>query len=286
MLYLRQLSDAHLEFHYDSFDSATVTAQKHVKQILPALATDKKSVLIIAGDLATIHTPRRIVNFLKLVQPRFRHVIYVLGNHEHYHANLDTSEDALLDAINESSLEKDAITVAGNRTRVVNVHGVRFICATLWSDFLNNSEQSKLACRAGIRDFHVIKVGSGADERLLRPDDLLPIFHRTVGEIEHALSTAPSMERTVVVTHHLPTMQAVDPRFTITANDRLLNGSFVSNLDELISKYQPAYWFFGHTHTPYRGKIGETQLVCNPIGYPGEHNVEIGRYHGNEVFSV
>lgn len=285
MLHIRQLSDVHLEFHYDLFDGGHGRAAAMVKELLPPLPTDKKSVLIIGGDLAPIYKVQRIITFLTLVQPRFRHVIYVLGNHEHYHGLLEDNEDRLLDALHEAGLEMNAITVVGNRPRVVVQNGVRFICGTLWTNYLGMNEMSMELSSRYLNDHHTIQL-STAQPRLITPHDLLSIFNGTVVEFKHALERSPDMKRTVVVTHHMPSYQAIDPMFTLSERDRLLNGAFASDLDEFILAYQPAYWFFGHTHTPYRGKVGETQLVCNPIGYPNEDNVGRGRYVANEVFSL
>lgn len=286
MLHIRQLSDVHLEFHYDLFDGGHGKAAAMVKELLPPLPTDKKTVLIVNGDLATAYKAQRVVTFLQLVQPRFRHVIYVLGNHEHYHGTFDATEDALLDAMHDSQqLEMDAITVAGNRARVAVINGVRFICGTLWTDYLDNNEECKASAARYLNDHQTIKL-SGAEPRLVTPDDLLSVFRGTVSDFGQALERAPDKKRTVVVTHHMPSFQAVDPMFTLSPRDRLLNGAFASDLDEFILAYQPAYWFFGHTHTPYRGKIGETTLVCNPVGYPNENNLGRGRYRSDEVFSL
>lgn len=286
MLHVRQLSDVHLEFHYDLFDGGHGRAAAMVKELLPPLPTDKKSVLIIGGDLAPIYKAQRIITFLQLVQPRFRHVIYVLGNHEHYHGYLEDNEDILLDALHDSGqLEMDAITVVGNRSRVVVQNGVRFICGTMWTDYNGNETAAKECAARYLNDHHLIQL-SKADPRPITPDDLLAIFNNTISEFGAALDRAPDKKRTVVVTHHMPSYTAVDPMFTLSARDRALNGAFASDLDEFILAYQPAYWFFGHTHTPYRGKIGETTLVCKPVGYPNEDNVGRGRYDATEVFSL
>jgi len=66
LLHFRLTSDLHLEFTYDAFDSVSA-AREHVHKVLPPLQTDKKSVLIIAGDLAPIHKVNRVITFLSLV---------------------------------------------------------------------------------------------------------------------------------------------------------------------------------------------------------------------------
>jgi Icc-related predicted phosphoesterase len=69
-----------------------------------------------------------------------------------------------------------------------------------------------------------------------------------------------------VVTHHLPHPGSVAKQHFGSA----LNPAFVSNLEWLISKHSPALWVHGHTHTGCDYRVGETRIVCNPLGSPGE----------------
>ena len=51
-----------------------------------------------------------------------------------------------------------------------------------------------------------------------------------------------------------------------------MNGAFVSNLDEFIMDHpQIKLWTHGHVHNVFDYTIGETRVVCNPRGYPGEN---------------
>jgi Icc-related predicted phosphoesterase len=38
-----------------------------------------------------------------------------------------------------------------------------------------------------------------------------------------------------------------------------------------IEKYRPELWIHGHTHVPCEYELFDTQVVCNPGGYPGEN---------------
>jgi hypothetical protein len=68
---------------------------------------------------------------------------------------------------------------------------------------------------------------------------------------------------TVVVTHHAPHPDSVARRFE---NDPL-TPAFVSDLSEVIDRWQPALWFHGHTHDNFDYRVGATRIVCNPKGY-------------------
>ena len=72
---------------------------------------------------------------------------------------------------------------------------------------------------------------------------------------------------TVVITHHLPALKSIAPRY---ANDPL-NPAFASRLEGVIESYRPTLWIHSHTHDPCDYELSQTRIVCNPRGYPGEY---------------
>jgi Icc-related predicted phosphoesterase len=70
----------------------------------------------------------------------------------------------------------------------------------------------------------------------------------------------------VIVTHHLPSYQSVPERFMGSA----MNSCFVSNgAEKLIYEHSPRLWIHGHTHDSFDYMLGDTRVVCNPVGYKG-----------------
>jgi len=69
----------------------------------------------------------------------------------------------------------------------------------------------------------------------------------------------------IVVTHHLPVQECAHPRW----RHNTCNVFFSSNFDAIIW-HQPDFWFFGHTHDFRHLTLGDTELICNPYGYPHE----------------
>jgi predicted MPP superfamily phosphohydrolase len=283
MLHIREVSDMHLEFYYDLYDSTVGRAKEELSKLIPPLPTDKKTVLIVAGDLATARRAGRIVTFMELIHRRFAHVIYVLGNHEHYdgeiHKTLSIIEQALKDC---STIDMSRITLAGNDIVVKEIKGVRFLCGTLWTDYGRGSPTAAKMVPQYIRD-----------HKCIRDEDGNHVTTQYLGAIHaKALATLESLmdgrdnSKTVVVTHHMPSFQAVHPMYMLDNTTRVLNAAFSSDLDYFIMIHKPAYWFFGHTHTKFKGKVGDTMLVCNPLGYPQERNVEKGVFNSDEVFSL
>lgn len=289
MLKIRSCSDLHLEFFYDTFDTPSRQASEKLEEILPPLPDDANTVLIVAGDLATAKRARRFDSFFQLAGPRFRHIIFVLGNHEHYGSHLDESIMFIEDAAERvfGYPYDDKITIAGNEPVRVEIDGVVFLCGTLWTDYgvkaANGDHETMstthLMVARYITDHKVIMTDNGP----ATPTQLHQVFKRTVEKFGEWMQNRDNA-RTVVITHHMPSMQAVHPMYMSDETTRVLNHAFASDLDDFILQHQPAMWFFGHTHTQFDGMIGKTRLFCNPLGYPHERK---GRpYDTTQVFEV
>lgn len=215
------------------------------------------SVTVLAGDISN---GAQGVNWAaRQARIRNQRVIYVPGNHEFYGHDLPTLRAALRDRA--KSLPE--VILLDDDTAVID--GVRFVGATLWTDYLGdtgNLGQNMARAAVGLMDHYRIRNnGSG----LFRPADALRLHRASRGFIEAELAR-PFDGPTVVVTHHCPSMRCNHPGF---GSDSLAP-AFCSNLDDVIRTYQPAVWICGHTHAPVDFQIGVTRVVNNPVGYPGE----------------
>lgn len=214
--------------------------------------------LVLAGD---IHgSPAALARWIDRLR-RFRHVpvLYVMGNHEFYGKEwartVESYRGALEGLPDVHFLEKDGVVI----------DGVRFLGCSLWTDFSGGLDRE--ACRKEMKDYEVITVREGQSSRLLEPDDQWEVHRRSVAWLESVLPGAPS-ETTVVITHHGPSFQSIDPRWAASG----LNGGFASDLEALIRRHGPALWFHGHSHDSADYRIGPTRIVANPSGYPFERN--------------
>ena len=50
----------------------------------------------------------------------------------------------------------------------------------------------------------------------------------------------------------------------------ILSAAYASSLEDFIHQTQPKLWLHGHTHHSWNYNIGNTQIHCNPRGYPNE----------------
>jgi predicted phosphodiesterase len=215
-------------------------------------ATDA-DVLILAGDIAR---PEAACAWAQQVH---KPVIYVAGNHEFYGGDLEGTLHDLRRRCAASGLHllECGAWVFG---------GVRFLGATLWSDFRvfadGEARASAMAASSRlIRDFQRISVDP-QHSRVFTPHDSQALFDRTVAWLEAQLQQ-PFDGPTVVITHHAPSPQSVHPRFEGSP----LNGCFVSDLERLMGAERVRLWIHGHTHDSFDYTVRGTRVLCNPRGY-------------------
>jgi predicted phosphodiesterase len=209
-------------------------------------------VVVLAGDIAR---PREAAAW---AQGFGKPVVYVLGNHEYYGATLDGAMAELKHLCKGTSVH-----VLHCEEAVLG--GVRFLGATLWTDFdLFGLGEPKAAAMAAaqrmIRDFSVIRTDEAGT--LFTPDDSAALFGRHAAWLGRKLAT-PHAGPTVVVTHHAPSTRSIHPRFS----ESILNACFVSDLECLLGHERVGLWIHGHTHDSFDYGVNGTRVLCNPRGY-------------------
>jgi Icc-related predicted phosphoesterase len=71
-------------------------------------------------------------------------------------------------------------------------------------------------------------------------------------------------KKRVVISHHAP----VKNPNTKYGNSNLQAAFNSLDMVEIIEKYQPDLWIYGHTHECDNHKIGKTEIISNQLGYP------------------
>lgn len=209
--------------------------------------------VILAGDIAR---PLEAVSWaFGFGKP----VLYVPGNHEFYGGCMAETVDEL-----KQLCEGTSIRVLDKDETILN--GVRFLGATLWTDFSLPGDAAQQAAAkqqalAFMRDFKLIRADEAPD-RTLTPDDTVALFKQHAAWLESRLSR-PHDGPTVVITHHAPSRQSIHPRFAGSP----LNACFVSDLERLMDGQRVQLWVHGHTHDSFDYVLKGTRVVCNPRGY-------------------
>ena len=57
------------------------------------------------------------------------------------------------------------------------------------------------------------------------------------------------------------------------ANDKELNTLYASDMEYLMTN-NVKLWIHGHTHNGFDYTVGNTRVVCNPVGYPQERSLQ------------
>ena len=276
---LQVVSDIHLEFGTISIENAGDT-----------------DVLILSGDICVVkdlgdqdtfnivgeHLKSNIYHtFFQECCARFPHVIYVMGNHEHYNGDYATSIVKLREKLgylpNLIILDKEAF----------KIKDVLFVGGTLWTD-MNKEDPITLAHIKGVmNDYRIIQnsnevvnfntpvyedgkhVGREFHTRVARftPEDSVKDHKQMLEVIRKAVASVSSEDKVVVVGHHSPSKISTKPRYE---KEFIMNGAYSSDLSEFILDHpQIKLWTHGHTHHEFDYMIGSTRIFCNPRGYIG-----------------
>jgi predicted phosphodiesterase len=181
-------------------------------------------------------------------------LLYVAGNHEFYHHDI-----ALLDEMREFAVACDGVHFLENDEFILG--DVRFLGCTLWTDYQATGDPAGAMqeARQSLSDHHVI----GNGELLFMPEDALQRHLASRRWLEERLAK-PYAGRTVVVTHHGPSLHCTHPVYPLNA----FGCAFISDLAELVA--QADVWCFGHTHANLDTMEQGCRLISNQRGYPGE----------------
>lgn len=239
---LQVLSDLHLE----------------ANNPIPPRAAEA-DLMVLAGDLAP-YDPRVLRAVVDTWQA---HILYVPGNHEFYRGEIDDVRTRL--AATCADLGIDLLD-----RRSIRVDGVRFIGATLWTDFaldgVANVPRAKQVALRAMADFGgAIRHGGG----LYTPTESCRRHAADRAFIERELDIAKGAGDTaVVITHHAPTPRSIRPWYQGNA----LNPAFASDLETVIGRYAPPLWIHGHMHDSIDEALGDTRVIANPGGYTKAEN--------------
>jgi len=266
-------SDVHLEFGQLSLEN-----------------TENAEILVLSGDICTAIDLQptgllgsakfdRYLDFFTQCSRNFPHVVYVMGNHEHYNGDFADSivhiKSTLKHLENIHVLDKD----------VWEFNDYVFIGGTLWTDMNGEDEHTMNHVSRRMNDFQICENSNDMvnyrvwDEKdngdkttkfKTRPATLSPRHvvedHKAMLKvIEDTYADIPPWKTVVVCTHHAPSKGSEHPRYM---HDKLMNGAYNSSLDQFIMD-RPGIklWTHGHTHEDFDYMIKGCRVVCNPRGY-------------------
>lgn len=266
-------------------------------------------VLILSGDICVAKLIDKFIPFFANCANEFKHVVYVVGNHEHYGYDfkytISDIKKALETLPNIHVLDKE----------LIKIDDISFIGGTLWTDMNNCDELTLYHMRSAMNDYRQITNSHRMSKRKVPLYERNPLYTsdgRNGGQYKHdengyyikigekeveepsrfepldsvedhrkmldyiKICTAmlgENDQKYVVVGHHTPSKLSTHPRYK---HDTVMNGAYSTDLIEFILD-RPCIklWTHGHTHDVFDYMIGSTRVVCNPRGYAGyEHRAE------------
>lgn len=196
------------------------------------------------------------VEFLKQQLNKFGRILLVAGNHEYYTARHHKA-DAIMRRL--SAIDR---RITFLQREAVDIDGVRFIGATLWSDFDKGNPLTMYDAKANMNDFAKITIKDGEVYRKFSPGDAARLH---VMDKRWIFETAKNSSLPcVVMTHHAPSFESIPAQFWRSS----INGAYASELSyEILAAPQIKAWVHGHVHTETTYPIGETMVYANPRGY-------------------
>ncbi len=210
-------------------------------------------LMILAGDIITFRDYSPLSIFLDGWK---KPVLYVTGNHEYYtRTPRDQEEDAF-----KKWLATSHSNVTLLRDESISIDGAHFFGGTMWTDFNDGSKQAMMIAESQVNDFRLIK---NPDFSSFMPTDTLELHDLYVKALLKWFESDLTGPR-VVISHHAP---VINPNTQFTGSP--LTPAFNSlDMLDIIEKYQPALWVYGHTHECGDQMINATRIISNQLGYP------------------
>jgi len=242
---IRVLSDLHNEC-LSTVDAIT---------LIPVVDDEKQQVLVLAGDIFVIAKVYTFVEFLNAMCNRFKHVVFVPGNHEYYHGCMPLSEQFFYETYTPPA---NFTWLAGGNSVCIN--DVLFVGETLWTDYHDLEYHERIA-ETYMNDYRLIKLGDYKNSKKLTANYL-----KTEHQLALTRLAANIRDGCVVVSHHGVSENSV----ALMYQNNPLNPAFYSELTPWLDTLpqKPSLWIHGHTHSSFDYDWNGVRVVVNPRGYP------------------
>ena len=280
-------SDLHLEFgdlhlaNDNNTDVLILSGDIFVASDLNMWLQDESAQLIAATSSQKARSDR-FFNFIRLCIEEFKDVVFVMGNHEHYHGDFATTAKIIQDTFGAFN----GFHFLDNEAKIIK--DVLFFGGTLWTDMNGEDRATMAMIRTMMNDFNCVRNSNNKthyqtslpdpdnpgkiiykmQERpaTFMPQDAVEEHYKFRRNLDEALEQHPD-HKVVVVGHHAPSKASIHPRYQ---KDTVMNGAYSTNLDDFIlDRRQIKLWTHGHTHEDFDYMLGTTRIVCNPRGYDG-----------------
>lgn len=259
-------SDLHLEYQ----DPESVDSPFYLYENPEMVDVYKNSYLVLAGDICQIYEKKKFQLFFDLITRKFKAIIYVTGNHEYHRI---VYSDIL---INEGVYRYENVYFLQNDFIEFPEDEIRFYGTTLWSKLDPNRENNIITQNYG-SDFKSIKNHDPLSKSFyITRKGTAKLFEKQFTNLKFDLTNQSNI-KTIVVTHHTPLMEIIQP--WINLNEKKFTpiaSLYASDLKSELINLDFDYWIFGHSHSTYQYELElknnkTAKFMSNPYGYFGSN---------------
>jgi len=213
--------------------------------------TPHSEILVLAGDIGSFYHLDPLVDFLEKISSKFKHILYIPGNHEYYYSADDKKKTvgSLLHGFKKSVSHIGHLHVMDRH--LVNINGTIFAGATLWSDPYPHKR---------LPDFMNLNISIHEYADMHKRD------HKWLNRVADLNVEESSL---VVITHHAPSKTLVKKsRFT-----DMYESFYATSLEHTRIFKKADVWVFGHTHYNIDKMFGNTRVISNQAGKEADNCV-------------
>lgn len=227
------------DIHLDTFSNGRLDLADKIPEA---------EICIIAGDIASINEWKgfdQTITFLKAISHKFKKILMVLGNHDYWGSDFETTYKKMA-SIAKTIPNFKLLTLKNS----YKYKGYKFVGDTLWFKEPKDDYYFKHYSKYWI-DYKRISEAPGA-------------FQAHSDRFESLWNKVDN--KTIVISHHMPSQKCIHPDFEGSDS----NVFFVNDQEKYILEKAPLIHVFGHTHYPFDFMLGKTRMLCNPGTYPFE----------------
>lgn len=230
------VSDLHIEYKND-------------KLVEPLdYITPSAEYLLLVGDIGSLYKEYQLEYFLKGICKHYKHVFYVLGNHEFYIQKEYKHQDmqALKSIIYNIKAKIPNLFILDKKSVIIG--NTCITGCTLWSELDYDIDIPKF----------IVKI-SGITTR--KYNDM---YNEDLNYIQHMINFCKDKKyKLIVATHYPPSYKVLEG---VQKRQRYIS-LYANHLDYLLDKSKIFTWIFGHTHKNH-DFVSEngTRIISNQLG--------------------
>jgi predicted phosphodiesterase len=228
-------------------------------------------VIVCPGDIGLIIRPNQLKVYFDRMHQYGEHVIWVLGNHEFYHAEYHKALDNAWKIAESAGVHLMDVEYG---TQDLEIDGVKFWGSSLWTDLNAGDAYTMEQVGSALRDFYVTDFKTDFEDRLLATEDVLAINAKTRDTI--------NWDADVCISHHSPAL-VPNSKFALST---ITYGFCNTGLDQQIADSNVKAWLYGHTHQSTEFDLNGTRVIANCVGYQTNSYNEDAGFDPNLIIEI